>query len=111
MLKQSLYFPGYSLIGEGLCIHKSGDLWSYPYQCCQEDVVSSQILCEDDCSSWTSCIAYQYNDRYGCCLIPSEKSCPSGFKKEISGPIAASMNELTFRQKDSYPTLVCYGKA
>ena len=101
----------YSLItDEGYCQHVSG---KDPYTCNRNDV-SSQSLCENHCTSWTSCIGYFYNIRESswCYLIPSERSCPSDFSpKDTSGPIAASMNKL----KAGYPALplryVCYGKA
>ena len=109
MLKQFFFIPGYTLIvDKGWCELESGE---FPYQCCREEV-SSQILCEDHCSSWTSCIAYDYliTDKLKiCCLTPSERSCPSGFITENEpNPIASSMNEL---RGFSDPNYVCYGKA
>ena len=83
-------------------------------QCYRADV-SSQSLCEDDCTSLTSCIGYQYyagKNTY-CYLIPSERNCPSGFLPHYeSGPIAISMNDLksgpmTASMNETY---VCYGK-
>ena len=107
--KNFFFIPGYSLIGKGYCEHESGEK---PYRCCLDDV-SSQILCENHCSSWTSCIAYEYGNAdfsiLNCCLIPLEKSCPSDFVKEhLPGTIAASMNEL---RGDSDSNSVCHGKA
>ena len=102
---------GYSLIGDkGYCVHVSGEV---PYQCWRYDV-SSQSLCEDHCTSSTSCIAYYYhtNDNVHemrCHLITSEKSCPLEFSPQYqSGPIAATVNELKAYPHSSYD---CYGKA
>jgi len=47
-------------------------------------------------------------------LIPSERSCPAGFKdyEDESSPIAASMNDLIpIEWKNRKPfDFVCYGK-
>jgi len=96
----------YSLIGEGYCQLESGEL---PYQCCREDV-SSQILCENHCSSWTSCIAYDYfiTDETECCLIPLERSCPSGFDVRFASEPIAARPEL---RSDSKPNYGCYEQA
>ena len=107
----SFFIQVYSLIGTGFCKHVSGKLI---YRCKRHDV-SSQSLCEDYCTSWNSCVGYHYDikDNEDCYLIPSDKGCPSGFKRlSKSGPIAASMNDL----KAFLPRWVCsrcwvcYGK-
>ena len=98
----SFFIQGYDMIGnKGYCEHVSGEL---PYLC-YRDGVSSQS-CEDHCTSGASCIAYYYHKYGGCYLIPSKKSCPSGFIYGL-GPIAASINEL---KAHSHPDYVCYGK-
>jgi len=104
--------PRYSLITDkGDCLHVSGNT---PYACFRYNV-SSQSLCEDHCTSLTSCVAYHFLlpdtnfDYSNCYLIPSEIGCPSGFEDRptSSYPIAASMNDL----KPGYATdYVCYGK-
>jgi len=100
--------PRYSLIADkGFCDHVSG---KSVYQCSQYKV-TSQKLCEDQCTSWTSCIAYNYNfnETSWCYLIPSERSCPLDFTAHYTGGvIAASMNEL---KADPSSRFVCYGKA
>ena len=92
---------------KGFCDHVSG---KSVYQCSQYKV-TSQKLCEDQCTSWTSCVAYHYNikETSWCYLIASERSCPSEFLPQYtSGPIAASMNEVKGSSLSGY---VCYGKA
>ena len=95
------------MIGEkGYCKHVSGE---WPFRCYRSDV-SSQSLCEDQCTSLTSCIGYHYGIKYNkhCSLIPCERSCPSGFSVfGNSRPIAASMKDL---KADTAPDFVCYGK-
>ena len=117
-LNKNLFFfiQGYSFIGKGFCDHVSGE---DPFECYRAHYenytlsidVSSQSLCEDHCTSWTSCIAYQYNIKESswCYLIPSKRSCPSNFTPvNTSGAIAASMNQL---KTNSILSHVCYGKA
>ena len=107
------------MIGDkGNCLLVSGEM---PYRCNRVDV-SSQSLCEDHCTSWNSCIGYDYHlaKKNKCNLTTSERSCPSGFKPYIDDdnayiddwPIAASMNDLKadpwgFRGSQGW---VCYGK-
>lgn len=124
-LNKNLFFfiQGYSFIGKGFCDHVSGE---DPFECYRAHYenytlsidVLSQSLCEDNCTSWTSCIAYYYgriNNIKGheyCCLIPSERSCPSGFSTASkSGSIAASMNDLKADDLWGYFSFLdCYGK-
>jgi len=96
----------YSFIGEGFCQLESGEI---PYQCCLDDV-SSQILCENHCSSWSSCIAYDYfiTDEKECCLLPLERSCPSGFDVRFASEPTAARSEL---RSDSKPNYGCYEQA
>lgn len=105
--KTTLFFiEGYFLIDKGICKHVSG---KDPYRC-HKYGVSSQSLCEDHCTSLTTCLAYHYNTKNNvyCSLIPSDKICPSGFYPYYkSGPIAKSISEL---KADLYSGYVCYGK-
>ena len=84
-----------------------------PYQC-RRARVASQSMCEDYCTSLSSCVAYVYTKMLfasnKCYLHPSVRSCPSGFSPFLkSGPIAATMTDL--RGDDRIvPNTVCYGK-
>ena len=100
------FIQGYSSITDkGYCINVFG---KQPYKCRRDDV-ASQSLCEDLCTALSSCIAYEYGYSKYCDLIPSERSCPSGFYSIWGqlGPIAASMNDL---KADPSFGWVCYGK-
>jgi len=101
---------GYSLIADhGGCQLVSG---TFAFSCKNYDV-SSQSLCQDHCTAMASCIGYDYrwSSNSHCGLIPSERSCPSGFTPdwaEYWNTTAASMNDLV-----PYPywDFVCYGKS
>ena len=111
--KTFLYsIQGYSLITDkGLCMHVSG---KQAYHCFHKHV-SSQSLCEDHCTSTTSCIGYYYyfnsERRRNCNLIQSERGCTAkGFSEYFDFKylkIAASTNDL---KADPSPGWVCYGK-
>ena len=104
---KTFFIKVYSLITKkGYCEHVSR---KDPYTCYRSDV-SSQGGCENHCTFQTSCIGYYYYIKSNptCYLIPSERSCPSGFTPlNESGPIAASMNDL---KAYNNPNFVCYGK-
>ena len=98
------------MTANGVCKHKSGE---FPFECLRNGT-SSQSLCEEYCTSWTSCIAFVSKTltkpftelklkrnlwKLSCSLITQDRSCPSGFRPifmdlRISGPIAASKNDL-----------------
>ena len=116
-LNKNLFFfiQGYSFIGKGFCDHVSGE---DPFECYRAHYenytlsidVSSQSLCEDHCTARSSCVAYEYDYSKHCFLIPSERSCPSGFEVDNNAiPIAASMNDLKAYPNPGYDW-VCYGK-
>jgi len=85
--------PKYSLITDkGSC--KVDERETYR---CKRQGVSSKSRCEDYCSRLSACIAYAYRpiNIFVCFLVPSVRSCPSGFTSiDESGPVAASMNDL-----------------
>jgi len=94
----------YSIITNiGYCELVSG---GHPYRCVRKDVSSQG--CEDHCTSQTSCIGYYYSptNQY-CYLIPTEKSCPSGFDSTAHSGLAASVNDLKAAYNRNY---ACYGK-
>jgi len=93
----------YSLITDnGNCQHVSG---GYLYRCYATNVSSQD--CENHCTSQTSCVGY-YSGYSQCHLIPSSRSCPSGFSRAgTSEPTAASMNDLKAHSAQGF---VCYGK-
>jgi len=100
----------YSLITDkGYCGHVSY-MGHMPSKCFREGV-SSQSLCEDHCTTWTSCIAFDYSTETAevysiCSLIAPDSFCPSGFSHE-PGPLAESKNDLiAFRVSGA----VCYAK-
>ena len=103
-----LLFSVYSLISNSSsCKHVSGN---NPYQCFRDDV-GPQSICEDHCTGFSSCVAYDYGTIYNFCyLYPSVRSCPSGFSAEYeSGPIAATMTDFR-KGPNFFHNMVCYGK-
>ena len=79
----------------GYCKHVSENWNGNPYLCISS--ASSKSVCEGRCTSLSSCFAYNYmhtTTAYNpCYLIPSNKSCPSGFT-DTNGPTVSSMNDL-----------------
>ena len=74
-------------------------------------------MCEDHCTALSSCVGYNYwLPNYYCELIPSVRSCPSGFTVSTlnpeSSPIAETMNDLIAFKASKPPAQhwVCYGK-
>ena len=97
----------YSMISnKGYCKLVSGKL---PYHCDRSNV-TSKSMCEDHCTTLSSCVAYDYNTLGNFCeLFPSVRSCPSGFTPySESAPIATKMNDLIATSGGN--TWGCYGK-
>ena len=103
------YLLGYVEIGGhkyGNCRHTYGDITF-----CLNREVTSQSRCEEFCSSFGSCLAYEYgvsgyNMGY-CYLYPSDYTCPNDFELSEGENTAKSIDDLV-----SFPNsdFVCKGK-
>ena len=75
---------------------------------CKNSPISTLTDCEAACTAHEPCVGYEYQESKSLCyLIPSSRSCPTGYTLNNRSITAATSNEL---EAYEYPGMVCYGK-
>ena len=91
----------------GLC----ADTIEFSYSICEASANKPQSECEADCTSSTSCIAYEFGTVWKhCVLYPTSGNCPSNYKFYQGHRFVASLSDLRGITDQHFSSISCYGK-
>ena len=111
------FLSGFSVISSnGYCRLKSN---RDPRKCRNDrvgvDFSTSLSGCKDVCSAHATCVGFYHlsdpsDPNEYCFPIQSDLTCPAGFYDDGTGPLPASMNDLTASTHLTESYYTCYGK-